>query len=84
VQKAAANYFTVRARKRFYLGGFDNHGGDPAEHVGEEGAERLHEVGILGARAIQFVNIQQPCLRFCQCCIHFGKHIKLKELYGVG
>jgi hypothetical protein len=51
VQKAPTNYFSVRARKRFYLGGFDDHGGNPAEHVGEERAKGLHEVGILGSRA---------------------------------
>jgi hypothetical protein len=51
VQKAATNYFTVRARRSFYLGGFDDHSGDPAEHVGEEGAEGFHEVGVLGSRA---------------------------------
>ena len=32
------------------LAGFDDHGGDPAEHVSGEGAEGLHEVGILCPR----------------------------------
>jgi hypothetical protein len=73
VQKAATNYFTVRARKRFYLGGFDDHGGDPAEHVGEEGAKGLHEVGVLSSRAKHTASLS---IRFCQCCIHFGIQIK--------
>ena len=33
------------------LTGFDDHGRDPAEHVGGEGAESLHEVGVLCTRA---------------------------------
>ena len=32
------------------LAGFDDHGGDPAEHVGGEGTESLHEVGVLCPR----------------------------------
>ena len=33
------------------LAGFDDHGGDPAEHVSGEGTESLHEVGVLSTRA---------------------------------
>ena len=32
------------------LAGFDDHGGDPAEHVSGEGTESLHEVGVLCPR----------------------------------
>ena len=32
------------------LAGFDDHGGDPAEHVSREGTESLHEVGVLCPR----------------------------------
>ena len=40
----------ARATVAWDLAGFDDHGGDPAEHVGGEGAESLHEVGVLCPR----------------------------------
>ena len=46
------------------LAGLDDHGGDPAEHVGGEGPEGLHEVGILSPGTEKIMGKNVPDLSF--------------------